>query len=464
MKNTLNILLLLTYFNSFAVYTTNGGSTTFTNGSAWNGGSAPSMTQWDGSHDADVSHDLTYTGDLSISSGNTLTIKSGATLTITGALKMGWNSINGLVIEAGGKVVVNSIQYDSSPSDIVNNGTLEVTTTFTLGTSGTFTSTGSFTTGGDFTMSSGADVDLSGSNTINGNLLVSGSGTDFDLNGGSIIVTGNSTFNGDGNVSLAGDMTVGGDVNITGSGGASTTLNGTLNVSGTLTIDNNGDLDGYGIITWGSININPNCSPALLTCSGTGTSLDNNTSGGCAGTYADPPANPLSLNTCTSATLPVELIEFYLRDKGDYITLYWTTASEINNDRFEIYASKDGTSWDIVGVVLGAGNSYDLLNYSYQVSPEYSYFRIKQVDFDESYSYSNIIAHVSSVYATIIYVNGNIISDSKDNYDVLIYDIKGSLVFSRFNIRDVFVMNTSNFKTGVYIISAGNIHKRIYID
>ena len=458
------LLILLVYSTSLfgTVYNTTGSSSSWSNTSAWSTGSVPNMTQWDGSHDPSISHNMTYTGDMAISSGNVLTIKNGATLTITGTLKMGWNSNPGLVVEAGGRVIVNAIQYDSSPSSINNSGTINVTTTFVCGTAGILNSTGTFTTGGNFTISSSANVDFSGSNSIGGSLSVTGSGTDFDLNGGTLHVGTNATFNGDGNVTIDGDMTVSGDMSVTGSGGAS--VDGTLDIDGQLTIDNNGDMDGFGIVGWGTLSANPNCSPALLTCSGTGTSLDNNTVGWCAGTYTNPPGNPIDLTSCTSAALPVELIEFNLTSENGIVTLNWVTASEINNDYFEIQASKDGIKWSVIDKVNGAGNSFEINRYEKSLLTDAKYFRLRQVDFDGTYTFSNIIATSGIDKKTFITLSDNLIYIQHSNdYRLMIYDAKGGVVYRNDNLRDLFIIDVSLFNTGIYIINIGYISKKIYI-
>jgi len=459
MKKILTLLFLILSYSSMAVYTTNGGSTNFTSGAAWTGGSAPSMTQWDGSHDANVSHNLTYTGDLTISSTNVLTVKNGATLTITGALKMGWNSINGLVIEAGGKVIVNSIQYDSSPSDIINNGTLQVTTTFTLGTNGSFTSTGTFSTGGNLTISSSGDVDLSGTNTIGGNISASGAGTDFDLNGGTLSVSGDVTLNGNATTTLAGPVTVGGDYNQIGAGGASTVSN-TLSITGQLLIGSNAVLRGTGIVQWGSVSTGAGCgSGSYISCDGTGGTLD--TDGDAC--YADIPGNPLDLNTCTGGALPVELIEFYLIDDGNLTTLYWTTGSEINNDYFEVQTSIDCINWVSEGRVIGMGNSIVINHYDYQVKSSSKYFRLKQVDFDGTQTYSKIIVSNSSISENIITSSRYFIMVlNEERYIVSIYKIDGALVYEEEHEGRVFI-SKSGFSPGVYLVRVNNQNMKIYV-
>ena len=110
------------------------------------------------------------------------------------------------------------------------------------------------------------------------------------------------------------------------------------------------------------------------------------------------PANSTRYITIASANaftpLPIELLTFdaKLLDDGT-AEVTWTTSSEINNDYFSIQRSVDGQKWENIGKVPGAGNSSILLEYAFiDDAPAHgvSYYRLKQTDFDGSYSYSDI--------------------------------------------------------------------------
>jgi hypothetical protein len=97
-------------------------------------------------------------------------------------------------------------------------------------------------------------------------------------------------------------------------------------------------------------------------------------------------------NTCT-LILPIELIAFNAKQSGTEVLLTWNTASEFNNDYFTVEHSTDGTTFEEIGQVKGAGNSNMLLNYSFpDVHPHQglNYYRIKQTDFNGRGSYSEI--------------------------------------------------------------------------
>jgi hypothetical protein len=83
--------------------------------------------------------------------------------------------------------------------------------------------------------------------------------------------------------------------------------------------------------------------------------------------------------------LPVQLTFFKAQLKNKSVELKWTTASEINNDYFDIERSENGVDFISIGIVKGSGNSTATLNYFFSdFEPVYgiSYYRLKQVDFD----------------------------------------------------------------------------------
>ncbi|NME68801.1 T9SS type A sorting domain-containing protein [Flammeovirga aprica] len=84
--------------------------------------------------------------------------------------------------------------------------------------------------------------------------------------------------------------------------------------------------------------------------------------------------------------LPVELIYFNASAEESQVKLDWATASELNNDQFEIQRSVDGKNWSSIGMKEGAGNSNVRLDYEFfdanPIMNEIVYYRLIQTDFD----------------------------------------------------------------------------------
>jgi len=96
-----------------------------------------------------------------------------------------------------------------------------------------------------------------------------------------------------------------------------------------------------------------------------------------------------------NTTLPIELLLFTAKPKETYVQLDWVTSLEINNDFFQVERSSNGLDWDVVVEVEGAGISIELLSYiAMDADPidGMSFYRLKQVDFDGQYSYSDVEA------------------------------------------------------------------------
>ncbi|MBU1717853.1 MAG: T9SS type A sorting domain-containing protein, partial [Bacteroidetes bacterium] len=107
-------------------------------------------------------------------------------------------------------------------------------------------------------------------------------------------------------------------------------------------------------------------------------------SGGTLGTKT--PDNPL----------PITLVRFTARLDGTArVLIFWETSSEKNNNYFDVEKSSDGINFEAFATVPGAGNSNSTLKYDTEdtdLSGEIVYYRLKQVDYNGDYSYSNIAA------------------------------------------------------------------------
>ncbi len=103
---------------------------------------------------------------------------------------------------------------------------------------------------------------------------------------------------------------------------------------------------------------------------------------------------PTVIDLCI-VPLPVTLLSFNVNCQDEEINLNWVTTTEINNDFFTIEKSTDAINWEIITQVNGAGNSNQIISYSYNdnnASNELVYYRLKQTDFDGDFEYFDINA------------------------------------------------------------------------
>ena len=93
--------------------------------------------------------------------------------------------------------------------------------------------------------------------------------------------------------------------------------------------------------------------------------------------------------------IPVELAAFTVTTVStNDMRLEWSTASETNNYGFEIERSTDGESFNKLGFVKGNGTTAEMHRYSYvdeSLNSGQYYYRLKQIDFNGSYSYSAVV-------------------------------------------------------------------------
>ena len=92
--------------------------------------------------------------------------------------------------------------------------------------------------------------------------------------------------------------------------------------------------------------------------------------------------------------IPVELTSFTANVSGNDVTLNWTTATETNNFRFTIERSQAESEWQKIGFVPGFGTTTEPKSYSFtdeDVTTGIYRYRLKQIDFDGSFTYSNEI-------------------------------------------------------------------------
>jgi hypothetical protein len=97
---------------------------------------------------------------------------------------------------------------------------------------------------------------------------------------------------------------------------------------------------------------------------------------------------------CVEYIVPVELTSFEVKPNGADAELNWTTATETNNQGFDVERMSVSGVFEKVGYVPGFGTTTEPKSYSFVDSKvgsgNYTY-RLKQVDFDGSFSYSPTI-------------------------------------------------------------------------
>jgi hypothetical protein len=167
--------------------------------------------------------------------------------------------------------------------------------------------------------------------------------------------------------------------------------------------------------------------------------------------------------------LPVELIHFDAQAAANHTAdLHWATASELNNNYFDVERSYDAIHWEWVGNVTGNGTTNQLTDYSFTdksiaTSQNMAYYRLKQVDFDGAFEYSDIrvvrfdgraemleIAAYPNPFNQEVTIHAN----SNEPYSIEVTDINGLLLLATDNTKSkTHRLDLTKWTSGVYIVN-----------
>ncbi|MCX7953588.1 MAG: GEVED domain-containing protein [Bacteroidales bacterium] len=168
--------------------------------------------------------------------------------------------------------------------------------------------------------------------------------------------------------------------------------------------------------------------------------------------------------------LPIELLYFRGNLIDNKVKLEWATASEVNNNHFIVLKSYDAIIFKEIANIKGKGNSNQINYYeAYDNEPvdKVTYYRLKQVDNDGNFAFSEIIAIVPDfskiltnykIYEDIDNITFTLISIPGISIMCLITDITGRILYENNfvvnkNAMYTFSINKQSFSKGIYFIS-----------
>lgn len=172
--------------------------------------------------------------------------------------------------------------------------------------------------------------------------------------------------------------------------------------------------------------------------------------------------------------LPVQLLSFDAEKQGTTTLLTWKTTKEIKNLGFDLERSVDGINWQKIGFVASnaTNSSSSLLNYSYEDHfplISINYYRLKQLDLDGGFNYSNIRSVIFNKESNIrLYPNPSenevFIDGLFGNETLSIYDAAGQKAISDFAISESLVrIPLDKLIPGIYFIRVINKNQSVQI-
>lgn len=217
-----------------------------------------------------------------------------------------------------------------------------------------------------------------------------------------------------------------------------------------------------------SLGNNPNIAFADLNADGTPDAFIGDTNGD---------IHAYNGGKCTA--LPVELAFFKAKAEGETALLEWMTASEVNNDGFNVERSSDGKNWETIRFVNGFGTTNEANFYNIvdeQPLAGANYYRLKQMDFDGQFDYSPIkvvvfrkaatSANQINIYPNPVrdFVNINFDEQPQD-FTISIFNVAGQLVRTTITNERNNAIYLNDLESGLYfvqIVGEGiNINQKI---
>ncbi len=169
--------------------------------------------------------------------------------------------------------------------------------------------------------------------------------------------------------------------------------------------------------------------------------------------------------TTSSSPLPIVMLTFTAKAKDNKVICDWVTATEKDNDYFNVERSKDGVHFYAVGLVDGAGNSN--VPHAYAFTDDnplqgISYYRIKQTDYNGAFSYS-VVRQVNigngknfsiEVFPNPVVDFVNVVSGEKENVQITVTDVTGKVI-KQINVHEQQMqIDFRNLTAGIYFIVA----------
>lgn len=184
-----------------------------------------------------------------------------------------------------------------------------------------------------------------------------------------------------------------------------------------------------------------------------------------SGTDLDP-VEPGFQTDMSCVVVPVKITSFTAEPSGDDAVLEWVTEREINNNRFEILRSTNGTDYTQVGTVNGNGtsnmvNRYRFMDQGALLQSPVCFYRLKQIDDDGRFEYSTVVVVKSRSTAAVSvfpnpaadYLNIRINEAVRDGITYRLYHANGMMLQQGKIQHAVQRVDVNRLPAGMYILN-----------
>lgn len=166
-----------------------------------------------------------------------------------------------------------------------------------------------------------------------------------------------------------------------------------------------------------------------------------------------------------NSPLPVELINFQARANDRNVVLNWTSATETNNAFYSLERSANGIDFEEIEVVNGAGTTLKSTQYEaidFYPLAQMSFYRLKQVDFDGAYQYSqpktitielNESLRIQQIFNTQHELQVILNQDPKGEFRLRLIGLNGRIILDKIEKQQKIKLPISQLAPGFYCVS-----------
>jgi hypothetical protein len=183
-------------------------------------------------------------------------------------------------------------------------------------------------------------------------------------------------------------------------------------------------------------------------------------------------SNFLTQNTSLSV-LPLKWLSFTAQKHNETVLLQWRTTEETGTKNFLVEHSAGGVNWQPLSSLESAGNSDTIRSYSYthnEPAVGINYYRIRQIDIDGNYTYSEIRTITVSNKGRSFKVPGNpLVSGelhvqiSKPNQQLKLFTSDGRLIWAKQFAVGAHSIDVSQLCKGIYLLQSNNYSEKILL-
>ncbi len=163
--------------------------------------------------------------------------------------------------------------------------------------------------------------------------------------------------------------------------------------------------------------------------------------------------------------MPVLLDNYKIATKGEITYVQWTTLSEVNVDRFEIYVSYDNQNWNLINTIKAKGKSNSKIDYSNEIigalQDQVIYIKVVEVDYDGTIVEFDVLNYTSKKENLQQFFpnpfHNKVYFDPKEGLQVLsVKDLSNKEYLKNLEI-DQGAIDLSQLPNGMYLIKFGNL-------